>query len=143
MTDGSYPPLTDGGGDDLPRTFRRERERQVREQQAAQQTQDRTGWDRGDRSRSVATSSPYGAPEAANPYDGPYAGDASGDADPAPATLRRIKVPFFSLMGFYIKSVFAAIPALLILIALLYGLGVLLQMYIPQLIKMKILISFP
>jgi hypothetical protein len=142
MTDGNFAPLTDTAGDDLPRTFRRERDRIAREQLATQQSQDKAGWDRGDRSHAVATSPAYGTPEPANPYDSPYSAQ-SDDGAPPPATVRRIKVPFFSLMGFYIKSVFAAIPALLMLIALLYGLGVALQTYFPQLIKMKILISFP
>ena len=79
-------------------------------------------------------------PEPANPYDGDYPAPRT---DVAKATFTRIKVPFFSLMGFFIKAVFAAIPALLILIAMLYGLGLALQAYFPQLIKMKILISFP
>ena len=46
-------------------------------------------------------------------------------------------------MAFFIKAVFAAIPAMLILIAMLWGLGIALQTYFPELIKMKILISFP
>jgi len=132
-----YPPLTDTT-DDLPRTLRREREsreRAAREMQARQAAS--TGnlaWDRGGQSPAPQPSV-YGAPE--------------HDYEPHPAreieaaTVTRIKVPFFSLMGFFIKAVFAAIPALLILIAMLYGLGVALQAYFPQLIKMKILISFP
>ena len=61
----------------------------------------------------------------------------------AAGTVTRFKVPFFSLMGFFIKAVFAAVPAILILVSMLYGLGIALQTYFPQLIKMKILISFP
>ena len=136
MSDGKYQPLTDST-DDLPRTLRRERdnrERAAREQQARTQAP-QTAWDRGE---VPATQSAYGTPEPANPYDGQMA-----PGEPASAVVRRIKVPFFSLMGFFIKAVFAAIPALLILIAMLYGLGLALQAYFPQLIKMKILISFP
>lgn len=132
-----YPPLTDTT-DDLPRTLRREREsreRAAREMQARQAGS--TGglaWDRGGQSPATQPSI-YGARE--QDYE-PNPG-----RDLEAATVTRIKVPFFSLMGFFIKAVFAAIPALLLLIALLYGLGVALQTYFPQLIKMKILISFP
>ena len=137
MSDGQYPPLTDAS-DDLPRTLRREREsreRAAREIQArSAQAGDRTAWDRGSNSPVVQPS--IYASEPAPSYDG-----ASRDGESM--TVTRFKVPFFSLMGFFIKCVFAAIPALIILIAMLYGLGIALQTYFPQLIKMKILISFP
>jgi hypothetical protein len=140
MTTGNYAPLNETTSDDLPRTLRRERDRLAREKQAADLLSEQAEWDRTNRAPSaVATTN--GTPEAANPYDQAYTSqDESGRV---PATVTRIKVPFFSLMGFFIKAVFAAIPALLILIGLLYALGVLLQMYFPQLIKMKILITFP
>ena len=93
------------------------------------------------RGQMPATQPSYGAPEPVHPYDAPYAGTASDAASDVIVT--KIKVPFFSLMGFFIKAVFAAIPALLILIAMLWALGMALQVYFPQLIKMKILISFP
>ena len=137
MSDGKYQPLTDST-DDLPRTLRRERdnrERAAREQQARTQAP-QTAWDRG---QVPATQSAYGSPEPANPYDGPH----MAPGEPGGAVVRRIKVPFFSLMGFFIKAVFAAIPALLILTAMFYGLGIALQTYFPQLIKMKIMITFP
>jgi len=139
-----YPPLTDTS-DDLPRTLRREREsreRAAREMQARAQAAGAPGglaWDRGGQSPAPQPSV-YGAPEPTGAYEHPH-GDTSREIEAA--TVTRIKVPFFSLMGFFIKAVFAAIPALLILIAMLYGLGVALQAYFPQLIKMKILISFP
>ena len=133
MSDAKYPQAAENL-DDLPRTLRREREqrdRVAREQQHNTQSaaQPSTSWDRGGP-----------RPEPANPYDTPHA--STGDA-PADATVRRLKVPFFSLVGFYIKSVFAAIPALLILIAMLYALGVALQTYFPWIIKTKIVITFP
>jgi hypothetical protein len=136
MTDGKYQPLTDST-DDLPRTFRREREnreRAAREQQARMQMP-QTDWDRG---QVPATQSDFGAPEPANPYGGERTHD-----DAAGGIVRGIKMPFFSLMGFFIKAVFAAIPALLILIAMFYAFGIALQTYFPQLIKMKIMITFP
>jgi hypothetical protein len=39
--------------------------------------------------------------------------------------------------------VLAAIPAILLLGAILWGLGTLAQMYLPALVKMRILITFP
>ena len=139
MGDGKYEPLGDAT-DDLPRTFRRERENRERaaREQAAKDAE-RTAWDRSSSNSQLPANHPssYGAPEPANPYE--YTGSASA----APVAVNRFKVPFVSLMGFFIKSVFAAIPALLILMAMLYGLGLGLQKYFPELIKMKIVISFP
>jgi hypothetical protein len=143
MSDGKYQPLTDM--DDLPRTLRREHEsrdraaRELAEKEAAT----RAAWDRGTtpaRGVPAQASSTYGAPEPANPYDAPYPVQQEGSDR---VTVRRFKVPFFSLMGFFIKAVFAAVPALLILMGMLYGLGLALQAYFPQLIKMKIVITFP
>ena len=55
-----------------------------------------------------------------------------------PATVIDIDVPFVKLMMFFIKAVFAAIPALLVLMALLWVFGQRLQTFFPQLLKMKI-----
>ncbi|MFN3868852.1 MAG: hypothetical protein ACK4MF_07300, partial [Hyphomicrobiaceae bacterium] len=60
-----------------------------------------------------------------------------------PAAVTRLDVPFFHLMTFFIKAVFAAIPALLLLGGLLWGAGHLLQTYFPWLVKAQILIHFP
>ena len=58
---------------------------------------------------------------------------------PAPApTVVDIDVPFVRLTMFFIKAVFAAIPALIALIALLWLFGQGLQSFFPQLVKMKI-----
>ena len=136
MNDGKYQPLADNP-DDLPRTLRRAREQQVREQQSREQAAQSTSWDRGQ--MPAASNASYGSPEPVSAYDQPYGSTSSDSA----VTVQRFKVPFFSLMGFFIKAVFAAIPAILILIAMLYGLGLAMQTYVPQLIKMKILISIP
>ena len=132
MNDGKYPPLTDSI-DDLPRTLRREREARDRAQREQQFAADKAA-------APVSRPSAYAAPEPVNPYDVPlaYAG-----TDAMPATVTRLKVPFFSLMGFFIKAVFAAVPALIILVAMLYGLGVVLKTYFPQLVQMEILIRLP
>jgi len=137
--------MTEGSMDDLPRTLRRERElreRAAREQnmhEAGRPGQMDAGWDQRSQAASGGPAM-YGRGEPANRYDH---ADLNSAADRVDATVRRIKVPFFSLMAFFIKAVLAAIPALLILIAMLYGLGLMLQTYFPWLIKMKIVISFP
>jgi hypothetical protein len=60
-----------------------------------------------------------------------------------PAAVTRFDVPFFRLMAFFIKAVFAAIPALIILGALLWLAGDVLRNLFPWLVKMQILIRFP
>jgi hypothetical protein len=98
--------------DDLPRTIRRERdarERAAREREAA----------------------------AAAPAPTMDREDAFGERAPR-ATVSDIDVPFLGLMTFFIKAVFAAIPALIMLTALLWLFGQGLQSFFPQLVKMKI-----
>ena len=46
-------------------------------------------------------------------------------------------------MVFFLKAVIAAIPALIVLGALIWLSGEILQQFFPWLIKMKILIQFP
>ena len=62
---------------------------------------------------------------------------------PAAATVVDFDVPFAKLAMFFIRAVFAAIPALLVLMALLWVFGHTLQTFFPQLLKMKILIYMP
>jgi hypothetical protein len=99
--------------DDLPRTIRRERE--ARERQAREQ-------------REAAVAGPVASMERESPF--PTAAPGS--------TVTDIDVPFFRLMAFFIKAVFAAIPALIVLTALLWLFGQGLQSFFPQLLKMKI-----
>jgi hypothetical protein len=103
--------------DDLPRTIRRERDARDREAR--------------ERAAVVPT--------------GPTALEHGGDFRmPAPAaTVTAFDVPFGKLMMFFIKAVFAAIPALLLLTVLLWLFGQGLQSTFPQLLKMKILIYVP
>jgi hypothetical protein len=103
--------------DDLPRTIRRERE--ARERQSR---------DREEREKAVAEA------ERAD-----YALRA-----PAPAaTVVDFDVPFGKLTFFFIKAVFAAVPALIVLTAMLWLFGQGLQAFFPQLLKLKILIYVP
>jgi hypothetical protein len=102
--------------DDLPRTIRRERdarEREARERQARE------------------VESPVSMPSI--DHDAAYGALAS-----PPATVTAIDVPFLGLMTFFIKAVFAAVPALIMLTALLWLFGQGLQSFFPQLLKMKI-----
>lgn len=134
----SYPIIADGGPDDLPRTFRRERE--AREREAAERAQAERA--QADRERLSLGPSPAGAAD--DVYSVPVAHAYPSDAEAAmPAAVKRIEVPFFHLVWFFIKAVFAAIPALLLLGALLWGAGQLLQTYFPWLVKAQILIHFP
>ncbi|MDX2290430.1 MAG: hypothetical protein NW217_16640 [Hyphomicrobiaceae bacterium] len=121
------------GLEDLPRTLRREHEARQRE------ARERDARERGPAFTAHDTSLPdqgFGGGDLAGGY-GP------GAAEPVAATVRRIDVPFFSLMAFFLKAVLAAIPALVVLGALLWGAGEILQSYFPWLIKMKITIAFP
>ena len=62
---------------------------------------------------------------------------------PYPASVRRFDVPFLHLVMFFLKAVLAAIPALILLTAILWVAGSALQSFLPDLVKMKVLISFP
>jgi hypothetical protein len=57
--------------------------------------------------------------------------------------VQRFDVPFLRLAMFFMKAVLAAIPALILLGAILYFMGKGLEAYFPELIRMKILITFP
>jgi hypothetical protein len=103
--------------DDLPRTIRREREareREARERQA--------------REREAAAGPSVPRIEREDSYPAPAPG----------STVTDIDMPFFRLTAFFIKAVFAAIPALIMLTALLWLFGQGLQSFFPQLLKMKI-----
>ncbi len=85
------------------------------------------------KARAATLTHDFGASDA--PYDARLA--------PVPGTVTRFDVPFVHLMLFFIKAVFAAIPALIILGVLLWFAGDLLRNLFPWLVKMQILIRFP
>jgi hypothetical protein len=126
--------MADGGPDDLPRTFRRERD-------AQREAREREQRERAAAEQAFAPSLPepsYGPDQGLDAFDGqPYA--APYDA----GVVKRLKIPFFGLMLFFIKAVFAAIPALVLLGIMLWGAGQILTTFFPALLKMKILITFP
>jgi len=115
--------------DDLPRTLRRARdERDARERDA-----------NGHRIPSSLRAATGAASAQAT-----QAGDATlqtskGDG----VTVTRLNVPFGNLVAFFMKAVFAALPALLVLMIVLWTMGEVLQRYFPWLLKMRILIQFP
>ena len=89
--------------------------------------------DRQARERGAA---PIGAPSYA-------AADVGHYQQPVPAAVTRFDVPFVRLVFFFMKAAIAAIPALLLLGAMLWGIGHLIQKFFPHLVKMQILIWFP
>jgi len=63
--------------------------------------------------------------------------------DAPPATVTRIDISFARLVAFFLKAALAAIPAILLLIAILWLMGTLLEWIYPELIKAKIMIYVP
>jgi hypothetical protein len=115
----------DDAVDDLPRTLRREREARERAQQPLG----------GGTSQLSSGSSTVGfVPEPTWPTDTSIA---------TPAVVTAFDVPFTRLVMFCMKLVFAAIPALILLTVILWGLGQLLMTYFPWLVKVQILIRVP
>ncbi len=131
-----YPLSADDGPDDLPRTLRRAREEREQAQREAEAQSARTA----------------PAPSLSSDPIGPTISDNLSNASPvnsgyAPGlnetTVTRLNIPFGHLAKFFIKAVFASIPALILLLAILWGIGQALEMLFPELIKMKIQIYFP
>ena len=123
MTDANFSLMMDEALDDLPRTVRRERDAQ----RAA----------REDEARKRAAKLTYGFAAGArrDDYD-------DGEREAMPAVVTRFDVPFVRLMLFYIKAVFAAVPALIILGGMLWLAGDVMRTLFPWLVKMQILIRF-
>jgi len=112
--------------DDLPRTFRREREARERE------ARDREAREReADQREAMIIEPAFLRRDPPNRLMVPAAAED------------RLQVGFLRLMGFCIKVVFAAIPAVLILAVLLWLGGQALATFFPQLPRMQIFIHFP
>ena len=124
MTDANFSLMMDEALDDLPRTVRRERDAQ----RAAREDEERK--------RAAKLTYGFAAGARRDDYDG-------GEPDAMPAVVTRFDVPFVRLMLFYIKAVFAAVPALIILGGLLWLAGDVMRTLFPWLVKMQILIRFP
>ena len=129
MADIEYSTLRDGDPDDLPKTLRRERDARARE------TLERGQHDE------VATGRP--APDV-----GPLSATLGSSALPAiqataPVVVTDIRVSGWRLAAFFVKCVLAGIPALILLGAVLFVAGEILQAFFPWLVKMQILVHFP
>jgi len=124
--------------DDLPRTFRRAKQERAREGLGP------TAQNVDPRAEPASPLPPYdagryeSAPDPAMPY-----GEDPFDYGDERVTVERFDVPFFRLTLFFIKCVFAAIPALMVLGVMLYGVGQLLKLYLPWLLQAEIIIRLP
>ena len=126
--------MADGGPDDLPRTFRRERDaqREAREREARERAAI-------DHAFAPPPQPPF-TPDvvAADPY-APMA-----YSPPVPSGIvTSLEIPFPRLVLFFLKALFAALPAIILLGVMLWCMGQILTNYFPVLLKMKILITFP
>lgn len=126
MTDADFPLPAGSDLDDLPRTLRREHEARAREARERE------------RRKHTLTAD---APDVYTRDDQPARSQVADDA--VPAAVTRIDVPFARLVVFFLKAVVAAIPALILLGVILWFMGKALQTFFPELVQMKILISFP
>lgn len=133
ISDGNIPLTGQPDIDDLPRTLRREHEARARE--ARERNSQIMG---GPTLASSARPSNDPAFQANDTYDA-----AASTGEPFPAVVKALDIPFSDLVAFCIKAVLAAIPALLLLMVILWGVGQILETLVPDLLKMKILISFP
>jgi hypothetical protein len=119
----------DAGTDDLPRTLRRAREERMREAEAEQAALHQP---------SLSSAPGHHAPTGYHPVVEPLPAAPRTFGEPSEAvTVDAINIPFFRLMTFFIKAVFAAIPALLILGAVLWGIGKGLQTFFPTAILIE------
>ncbi len=131
----NYPLTADDGLDDLPRTLRREKEARER----ARRQEEQAVYPHHD-ARTSDLGTDFDIAPASVIVDDTRAPDLGA---PLPAAVQRLEVPFFHLMAFFLKAVVAAIPALLLLGAVLWGIGHVLQTFFPWLVKMQIFIHFP
>lgn len=111
--------------DDLPRTLRRERDAREREKR--------------ERELSEASDEGFGPGVQRQPTPS-FAYDLASPFDRA-ATVTRLEVPFVHLMLFFMKAVVAAIPALILLTVLLWGMGQGLKAFFPQFRHFEIVVK--
>lgn len=126
--------------DDLPRTLRRERdarerEREQRERDAAMAAQAQPYPQHGYGTQDYVQPA-YSAPAQSNTY-----GQLNTYGSQSDGTVSRLEIPFLHLVWFFVKAVFAAIPALLILTALLFAGGQILKRFFPDLRHFEIVIK--
>jgi hypothetical protein len=163
MADTPYPA---DDSNDLPRTVRQQQKEArardqvardilpkpayAREAQQAQQAQNQAQNLANQRAAQAAAPPPPTATAPATTLSADYS-RAQDYAQPArlppgefaPATVARFQVPFLHLVGFFLKAALAVIPALLLLGGVFWVLGQAVKTYMPWLLKMQILITFP
>lgn len=66
---------------------------------------------------------------------------ASAEAPPRPVVVTGLRIGFFALVGFFLKCAVAAIPALLLLGAVSYGLGYALDALLPDWVKLHLMVG--
>ncbi len=127
MADTNFSMMEDA--DDLPRTLRREREARER---AARESEARK--------RNATLTHDYDARH----------GSASAVSDrrahgqgAAAGVVTGFDVPFFHLVRFFIKAVFAGVPALIILGVMLWFAGAALKSFYPGLVHTEVVIRVP
>lgn len=135
MSDPHYASSQD---DDLPRTVKREKEARARDQ-LAREILNNPRQSYGQPQHSGGHSHDLDTPQSAYRDLPP----ALGPGEHPEVTVAHFNVPFMRLVTFFLKAVLAAIPALILLTLILWSMGQLAQKYLPWLVKMKILISFP
>lgn len=123
--------------DDLPRTLRREHEARARQAREASNRADREA-----AGPALNLTFPAPEPDAAIPSSRRHH-PAAASFDGPPATVTRLDIPFLHLMTFFLKAVIAAIPALILLLVLLWLAGEALTATFPDLVKMQVLIRMP
>jgi hypothetical protein len=109
----------DERSDDLPRALRRERE-----------------------ARRRGTFDPSFKLLTASGLEAERVGGFEGVPPSVPGLARSFEVPFLRLVLFFIKAIFAAVPAIIVLGVMLWFAGHMLQEHFPHLVKMQILIRF-
>jgi hypothetical protein len=122
VTSTDFSMMADGESDDLPRTLRRERE-----------ARERAAREREAKARAATLTHDFGAADARH---------EQRTEDAIAGTVTRFDVSFTHLVFFFLKAVFAAIPALIVLGVLLWYAGAALKAYYPELLHMQVFIKF-
>ncbi|NOU06436.1 MAG: hypothetical protein HOO99_09660 [Hyphomicrobiaceae bacterium] len=141
MSDPHYASSQD---DDLPRTVKREKEARARDQ-LAREILNNPRQSYGQQTHASGQS--YSA-NLSHDLDTPNSNyrdlpPALGPGEHPEVSVAQFNVPFVRLVAFFLKAVLAAIPALILLALILWSMGQIAQKYLPWLVKMRILISFP
>ena len=130
ISDGNIPLTGQANIDDLPRTLRREHEARARE------ARERDGQNLNSTMAGSAHASADTSYQAAQSYEA-----TAMPGEPYPSVVKALDIPFGHLVTFCLKAVLAAIPALFLLVAILLGMGVLINTVAPNLPLFKITIA--